>query len=86
MGQNATMVNTSRNCDEFIFEIYDCFRIFFAAPLVAICYFGVWCLPDFSEGGKFAYYLAAHSLMWTFMTVSQKGIDVCLICSQIRLF
>ncbi|CAF1267765.1 unnamed protein product [Adineta ricciae] len=45
--------------------------IFFSAPLVAACYFGVWCLPNFSEGGKFAYYLAMHSLMWTFMTASR---------------
>ncbi|CAF4080825.1 unnamed protein product, partial [Rotaria magnacalcarata] len=42
--------------------------ILFSAPCVALSYFGVWCLPNISDGGKLAYYLVVHSLLWTFMT------------------
>ncbi|CAF0855457.1 unnamed protein product [Adineta steineri] len=45
--------------------------ILFSSPFVALCYFALWCLPNISEGGKFAYYFAAHSLLWTFMTASR---------------
>ncbi|CAM4739895.1 unnamed protein product [Rotaria magnacalcarata] len=45
--------------------------ILFSAPCVALSYFGVWCLPNISDGGKLAYYLVVHSLLWTFMTASR---------------
>ncbi|CAF3461872.1 unnamed protein product [Rotaria socialis] len=45
--------------------------ILFSAPCVALSYFGVWCLPNISGGGKLAYYLLVHSLLWTFMTASR---------------
>ncbi|CAF1003270.1 unnamed protein product [Rotaria sordida] len=45
--------------------------ILFSAPCVALCYFGIWCLPNISSGGKLAYYLILHSLLWTFMTASR---------------
>jgi len=53
------------------------FRILLSSPFIALSYFGVWCLPDISEGGKFAYYLVVHSLLWTFTTVSSLAIIVC---------